>query len=105
MIRVIVSLAALWWLGHAAVLANALQSRANAEMSAMYEADQAARKVEEIDWTKLDAEDGARRKRARTLLDAGELKSGDDYFHAAFIFQHGSEANEFLLAHVLATTA
>ncbi|HEY0627882.1 MAG TPA: hypothetical protein VGD23_00980 [Sphingomicrobium sp.] len=77
----------------------------NAEMSAMYQADQAARKVADIDWAKLDLEDEVRRKRTRALLDAGALRSGDDYFHAAYIFQHGSEPSDYLLAHVLAVAA
>ncbi len=39
------------------------------------------------------------------MLDAGELHSADDFYHAAFIFQHGDEPNDYLLAHVLAMAA
>jgi len=77
----------------------------SAEMTELFSADQRARQVGNIDWVKVEAEDAARRKRTRELLDAGELKSGDDYFHAAFIFQHGPTASDHLLAHVLAMAA
>jgi hypothetical protein len=38
-------------------------------------------------------------------LPLGELRSSEDYHDAAFIFQHGTSPDDFLLAHVLATTA
>ena len=79
--------------------------QANANLTAMYEADQAARLVKVIDWAKLDIEDARRRARTRALLDAGALGSGDDFFHAAFIFQHGQDPADTLLAHALAMTA
>lgn len=78
----------------------------NREMTAMFEADQAARRNPvEIDWDVVAREDEVRRVRTRALLDAGELRSGDDFFHAAFIFQHGGTPDSYLLAHVLATAA
>ena len=36
------------------------------------------------------------------LLNGGMLRSGQDYYAAAVIFQHGQEAKDFLLAHSLA---
>lgn len=78
----------------------------NSEMASIFAADQAARKdPASIDWTKVAAEDAARRKRTKELLDAGALKSGDDYWHAAFVFQHGGEPADYLLAHTLAVVA
>jgi hypothetical protein len=79
----------------------------NAELAAMFNADQADRApgASGIDWVKVAPRDDARRRRTKALLDAGKLASGDDYFHAAFIFQHGGEPQSYLLAHVLATTA
>ena len=108
--RFLLPLAAFFWFGaaHAAEVATPPSYPTNPELRAMFEGDQAARQVEEIDWTKLDADDAddaARLKRARTMLDASLLQSGDNYYHAAFIFQHGSEAKDFLLAHVLAVAA
>lgn len=79
----------------------------NAEMTAMFDADQADRAPGpgKIDWAKATLRDTAHRARARQLLDGGMLASGDDYFHAAVIFQHGDDPSSYLLAHVLATTA
>ena len=74
----------------------------NAEMSAMFEADQAAREGGDIDWQTVMREDAARLRRTRELLDADALNTADDYYNAAFIFQHGDEAEDYLLAHVLA---
>jgi hypothetical protein len=41
----------------------------------------------------------------RELLDQGKLLTGKDYEHAAGIFQHGAQPDDFLLAHLLAVTA
>jgi hypothetical protein len=79
----------------------------NAEMAAIFAADQADRQPAsgDIDWTAVTARDQARRERTRALLDAGALQSGDDFWHAAFVFQHGSEPASYLVAHTLATIA
>lgn len=88
------------------VAANAQVHSSNAEMKAMFDADQAARqdisKIVPLELFKADAE---RRKRTRALVRAGQLGSADDYYHAAFIFQHGSEPADYLLAHTLAVAA
>lgn len=76
----------------------------NAELKAMFDADQTARMDENADWEKVTKDDTARRKRVREMLDAGEVRTGADYVHAAFIFQHGHEADDYLLAHALAMT-
>lgn len=78
----------------------------NAEMAAMFAADQAARaNPGQIDWAKVAPEDARRRVETKTLLDSGRLRSGADYYHAAFVFQHGDQPDDFLMAHVLATIA
>lgn len=78
----------------------------NPEIATMFEADQAARRNPQgIDWAVLAPQDEARRRRARELLTAGLLQSGDDFYHAAFIFQHGSTPDDYLLAHSLAMVA
>ena len=46
-----------------------------------------------------------RRARVRELLEAGQLKTGEDYHDASLIFQHGETADDYLLAHVLAVEA
>lgn len=80
----------------------------NAEMTTIFEADQADRSAgvsAAIDWSVVTPRDLARRARVRTLLDAGALASGDDFYHAAFVFQHGSEPGDYLLAHSFALIA
>lgn len=49
--------------------------------------------------------DAMRRAEARKLLAAGELKTAQDFHDAAFIFQHGSDPDDYLLAHILAVEA
>jgi hypothetical protein len=77
----------------------------NAEIKALFDADQAVRTKEPIDWTKLSVEDAARKTRTRELLNSGALRSGSDFYYAAFIFQHGNDPNDYLLAHALAMAA
>ena len=79
----------------------------NAEMKAIFDADQADRApgAAAIDWTVVAPRDAARRARTLALVAAGALKSGDDYWHAAFILQHGDTPDDFLLAHTFAVIA
>ncbi|HEX8480658.1 MAG TPA: hypothetical protein VF650_02005 [Allosphingosinicella sp.] len=84
----------------------AAPAASNPEMQAMFEADQGARLgTAVIDWTALEKEDAARKTRTRILLDSGALKTADDYYRAAFIFQHGAAPEDFLMAHALAVAA
>ena len=46
-----------------------------------------------------------RRAEAKDLLAAGDLKTAQDFRDAAFIFQHGDNPDDYLLAHILATDA
>lgn len=78
----------------------------NAEMTAIFDADQAIRH----NWDKHDPHviaktDHTRRLRTQALLDSGALQSGEDYYHAAFVFQHGNASGDYLKAHLLATIA
>ena len=41
----------------------------------------------------------------RAMLAAGEIKTGDDFRDAAFIFQHGDSADDCMFAHILAMEA
>ena len=77
----------------------------NTEMTAIFEADQADRSGPAIDWSVVGPRDRARATRTKALLDSGALESADDYYHAAFVFQHGAEPNDYLLAHTLAMIA
>jgi hypothetical protein len=77
----------------------------NAEMTRLFNEDQDARKSNHIDWNVVAPQDAARRVRTKALLDAGALHSADDFWHAAFIFQHGDKPQDYLLAHGLAIIA
>lgn len=79
----------------------------NAEMKAIFDADQADRSgsVGRIDWATVEPRDRARLARTRELLSAGALQTGDDFYHAAFVFQHGATSDDYLLAHALAVAA
>ncbi|HVU30179.1 MAG TPA: hypothetical protein VHE36_07245 [Sphingomicrobium sp.] len=78
----------------------------NPEMTAIFDADQADRSdLGSIDWSVVGPRDEARRQRTRSLLDLGKLRSGNDFYHAAFVFQHGSGPDDFLLAHTFALIA
>lgn len=78
----------------------------NAEMTALFDADQVPRQHwENANWKAVEDADQVRRNRTQAMLDAGLLHSGEDFYHAAFIFQHGSEPADYLLAHALAVIA
>ena len=77
----------------------------NAEMAAMFAADQAQRSGDSEDPEVGYKADIERRARTRALYDSGALKTGTDYFGAAFVFQHGSEPRDYLFAHTLAMRA
>jgi len=47
----------------------------------------------------------ARRASLHAMLSGGEITSGSDLYEAAFVFQHGESAADYLLAHVLAVDA
>jgi hypothetical protein len=76
----------------------------------LYVEDQADREapggdLTKLDWGKMAQRDDARRKQVRAMLETGELKSGADFREASFIFQHGFQADDYLLAHILAMAA
>ena len=87
------------------VFAADAPAASNSEMAAIFKADQADRSTHPIDWKVVKPADEKRRARTEQLLDTGMLRSGDDLYDAAFIFQHGDAPNDFLKAHLLATMA
>ena len=58
-----------------------------------------------MDWSAIARTDAERRTATRELLNRGALHSGEDFTRAAFIFQHGTGADDYLLAHTLAMVA
>jgi len=77
----------------------------NIELYQIYQADQADRQSDLIDWSEVNLRDTQRRLRVQTMLDSGLVATADDYFHAAMVFQHGNDSSDYSLAHKLATTA
>ena len=71
----------------------------------MYSEDQSDRQRAPIDWSIVGPRDSQRQKRVMEIYRAGELKAGEDFFHAAMILQHGSQPDDFLLCHELCITA
>jgi hypothetical protein len=77
----------------------------NAEMKAIYDEDQRVRMPPKVDWKAVTNTDADRREKTRKLLATGALHTGKDYEEAAFVFQHGSQPEDYLLAHTLAMVA
>jgi hypothetical protein len=80
----------------------------NPEMAAIYKADQAGRQSMESfqsQSARITEEDAKRRQQVRALLATGALRAGEDFRLAALVFQHGSEPDDYLLAHTFALVA
>ena len=73
----------------------------------MFREDQDDRKpgLHGIDWAEVKPRDDARLARTRELYVSGALRTGADWFHAALILQHSSEADDYLLAHEMSVVA
>lgn len=61
--------------------------------------------VKDLSWEEITKRDEDRRKQVHVLLADGQVRTGQDYEDAAFIFQHGQAADDYLLAHILAMEA
>ena len=84
----------------------------NPEIAAILAADQAVRQdVAAIlaagreGAVRMQADDAARRQQVRALLDAGALRTAADFDAAAWVYQHGDTAEDYLMAHTLAMAA
>ena len=86
-------------------IASGQNTSDNVKLTDLFNVDQAARKGKTIDWSKLNTEDEKRRQEVHQMLQTGEIQTGNDYYHAALIYQHGQRHEDFLLAHVLAVNA
>ena len=64
-----------------------------------------ADKLPSYDWPQINKRDEERRKLTHSLMEQGKLQTGEDFYDAAFIFQHGQSPDDYLLAHVLAVEA
>ena len=105
--------------GTASARENARQAveNDNAELAAMFEADQRERQDLMAKWStrtaeennvaaqQMSANDEQRRADVAAMLTRGEVQTGKDFYHAAFIFQHGGSPESYLRAHTLSMTA
>jgi hypothetical protein len=93
----------------ALVLAGALPAQANnPELERLYNEDQADREEgpnANIDWRAVSQRDAERRARVREIVDKGGATTSTDYYHAAMVYQHGTEVPEYDEAHRLAMKA
>jgi len=70
----------------------------DAELAALYEADQSERRDPNADWDAVSKNDAARRQRVEALVSAGRARQATDYVHAAMVFQHGDDVPTILKA-------
>lgn len=84
----------------------AFSQESNADLKKIVEEDQAARTVQsKTDWKPISRTDADRRLLVRKMIDSGQLHTAEDYRGAALVFQHGSQPDDYLLAHSLAVIA
>jgi len=67
------------------------QNKDNAELQKMYDEDQGARKVPDINWSVLIKQDSIRQARVLEMIRDGKIVTGKDYYNSAMIFQHGND--------------
>jgi hypothetical protein len=80
----------------------------NAELALLFHDDQSDRQTpsgKAIDWKIVGPRDKARQARVKELYKSDLLLTGDDYYHAAMVLQHGEEPEDFLLCHELCVAA
>lgn len=86
--------------------AKPAQAADNPAMTAMFDADQGDRaKLGKMSVNAVATRDAERRDKTTALLHSGKLRTGNDFYRAAFVFQHGLTANDYLLAHTFAVIA
>lgn len=86
----------------------------SAEMKKIFAEDQADRQInmaamtpqQRDEWFgKIGPRDAARRNQVHELISHGELRTGQDFYEGAMVFQHGDKPDDYLLAHTLAIVA
>ena len=81
----------------------------NSELQALFRADQDERTKHPDygtpEYWMLREQDTERRKRLQNIVESGGLKEPEDYYHAAWILNHGESVEEIWQAHLLAKEA
>jgi hypothetical protein len=83
--------------------------QSNPELARLFRDDQADREhqftMSAEEKAAVFRKDEPRLKRTRELVESGALRTAEDFVRAAFLFQHGTEPDDFLRAHVLGMIA
>ena len=81
----------------------------NDEVASLYQADRQERvnqpKVNTPAYHAMRTRDLQRRQRIMEIVAANELQTAEDYFHAAWILNHGDISEDVQYAHALALRA
>lgn len=82
------------------------QAKNNQVLANAYIEDQLDRKAMHSSSMKAEqviVRDRERRRLVMEFLKAGKIQSGDDYYAAAMVFQHGESPSDYRIAHALST--
>lgn len=99
--RTIIFAVCLGWLG-TGLSAHAAD---NLRLVEIFEADQAIRSGEPVDWTAAQKQDLAHRHEVLEMLRDNGIRTSNDFFRAALVFQHGQTFDDYQLAFSLAKIA
>ncbi len=77
----------------------------NAKLTKLYEQDQAERRTTNPDWSVVSAHDLARSAAVDAMLKTGNVKTPEDYFHAANILIHGQSLKYMQLSYATSSIA
>ena len=67
----------------------------NEELTKIYKKDQSDRQAKEIDWNLVTPRDSIRRMRILEMSSQDLLQTSDDFYHAAMVFQHGTDSTSY----------
>ncbi len=97
------------WLIICTVVQSAAFGEESSELKQMYVQDQSDRTKSTLiapeDWIAISAHDKVHHARVLELLKQDKLQTGEDYYCAAMIMQHGGEPSDYMLAHLFSCVA
>ena len=82
----------------------------NEALRQLYEADQQDRQIDfsrlsEEELRAIDQRDAEHRAQVEAMLEAGDVRTAEDYYHAAMVFQHGGDSTAYRKAYEAARQA
>lgn len=84
---------------------EAIHSRDSSRLATLEAQDQRDRQATDIDWETVATRDQIRRGEVLRLLKQGRLRTAQDHYRAALIFQHGESLDDTMQAFALARMA